>query len=434
MNDNSAYGNGNIPVSFADSILLDSAKDGKLSIEDVRKLYIEMEKNLLLERYTFPAKKSSDGYYHLWVADASKKGGRRQIKAKTIGELKDKAYQHEKGINGQASKTFKDVFEIVQSEKLRYVKDGEKRLSVMNTVGRSRSEYKRYFAGTAFERKFISDISKRDVEEVTLMNLERYDLKKKGFLSFRGILKSVFRLAFEEYWIPDNVYDRVDFKKYNDMLVRDIPIAERVHSDMEMERIMAFIHDKQKKRPNHIPSYALELQIAMGLRRGEVPPLMWSDIQNGAILISKEQLTVKKGEDNPKEFFAIVHHTKTWKDRKFPVTDEIQELLGRIHAVHERIGYGGGYLFPADNENGVITNNTIYNFYRRMCAKLNIPISRECVKGTHSFRRNAITQAVNKSGGNILMASQLFGNTPDVAENHYYAGLDLDEARTILEA
>ena len=113
---------------------------------------------------------------------------------------------------------------------------------------------------------------------------------------------------------------------------------------------------------------------------------------------------------------------------------EIQEWLDRIHAVHERIGYEGGYLFPADNENGVITNNTIYNFYRRMCAELKIPISRDCVKGTHSFRRNAITQTVNKSGGNILMASQLFGNTPDVAENHYYAGLDMDEARTILEA
>ena len=105
----------------------------------------------------------------------TKKGGRRQIKAKTIGELKEKAYQHEKGINGKALRTFRNVFEIVQQEKLRYVKDEEKRISVMNTVGRNRSEYKRYFDGTDFEKKFVTDISKRNVEEITLLNLERYD-------------------------------------------------------------------------------------------------------------------------------------------------------------------------------------------------------------------------------------------------------------------
>ena len=68
-----------------------------------------------------------------------------------------------------------------------------------------------------------------------------------------------------------------------------------------------------------------------------------------------------------------------------------------------------------------------------MCKKLDIQIDRECIKGTHSFRRNAITKAVNNSGGNIIMASMLFGNTPDVAEKNYYAGLDLDEAKKVLE-
>ncbi len=399
----------------------------------MRNLYFEMEKELLLRRYTFPTQPSSDGYYHLWVTDSGKKGGRRQLKAKTLNELKDKAYNHEKGINGQAGKTFKNVFEMVQQEKLRYVKDKEKRLSVMNTVNRNRSEYKRYFAGTDFENKLVTDISKRDIELFTLMTLERFSMKKKGFLSFRGILKSVFKLAYEEYWIADNVYDRVDFGKYKDMLLRPTPINERVHSDEDMERIMSFIHNKQLVSPDYLPAYAIELQILMGLRRGEVPPLTWSDIRKGCILISREQITVKKGENNPKEYFAIVNHTKTWKDRKFPITKEIQDLLDRIREVHKRIGYHGDYLFPADTDTGVITNNTIYNFYRRMCAKLDIPISRDRIKGTHSFRRNAITRAINNSGGNVLMASKLFGNTPDVAENHYYAGLDLDEAKAVLE-
>lgn len=31
------------------------------------------------------------------------------------------------------------------------------------------------------------------------------------------------------------------------------------------------------------------------------------------------------------------------------------------------------------------------------------------------------------------MAAQFFGHSPEVAKNHYYVGLDLDEARKILE-
>ncbi len=46
-------------------------------------------------------------------------------------------------------------------------------------------------------------------------------------------------------------------------------------------------------------------------------------------------------------------------------------------------------------------------------------------KGTHSFRRNAITDVVNASGGNIILASKLFGNSPEVAKKNYFTGIDM---------
>lgn len=329
---------------------------------------------------------------------------------------------------------FCDCFEIVVSEKLRYVKNGEKRLSIQNTVGKLRSEYRRYFEGTAFEQKYIDEITKKDVENICFANLERYELRKKAFLGMRGILKSVFVLAYGEYWTTDNVYMRVDFKKFNDMISAAVPVEMRVHSDDTIERIMDYIAEKHQKAPKYLPAYALELQIIMGLRRGEVPPLMWSDVKEDCILISKEQITVKKSDRNEKEYFCIVHHSKTYKDRKYPLTSDLQAFLDRLRAVHEKYGIKSPYLFPADSETGVITNNTVYEFYRRMCRALEIPISRDTVKGTHSFRRNAITKAVNSSGGNVLLASQLFGNSPEVAEANYYTGLDMAEAKEILEA
>ena len=92
------------------------------------------------------------------------------------------------------------------------------------------------------------------------------------------------------------------------------------------------------------------------------------------------------------------------------------------------------FLFPSDNKNGCITNATVYDFYYRMCKNLGIATGHEFTKGTHAFRRTRITEVANKSGGNLIMASQLFGNSPEVAKKHYYTGIDLQEAKRVLES
>ena len=62
-----------------------------------------------------------------------------------------------------------------------------------------------------------------------------------------------------------------------------------------------------------------------------------------------------------------------------------------------------------------------------------IEISREFTRGPHSFRRNGITRVCNASGGNIYLASVLYGNSPQSASKHYYTGINLSEAKALLE-
>ena len=62
------------------------------------------------------------------------------------------------------------------------------------------------------------------------------------------------------------------------------------------------------------------------------------------------------------------------------------------------------------------------------------PALLKLIKGTHSFRRNAITKVVNNTGGNVILASQLFGNSPDVALKHYFTKADEEKARKALES
>ncbi len=406
---------------------------GTLSFKDAQKIYAMKEREEILKGYSFPDHPSKDGYYRVYIKDATKKSGRRQLTGKTLDELKEKVYAFEKGISGKARKTFKDVFLITQEEKLKYVKNPEKVVSVQNTISRNRSEYKRFFEGTFIESRYLDAITKDELEKIVLLNLQRYDLRRKGLASMQSILKAIFSLGYEQYWIKDNIYSRLNFKKFSDMLVESVPVSERVHSNEEIEKMLEYIHEHQKSKPDYIPAWAMEMQILTGTRRGELPPLRWSDIHEEYIEIKRSQITVKK-DGSRKEYFQIVSHTKNYKNRNFPITDDLKIFLNRLVKMQDRFYPGAEFLFPTDTSNGVITNNVVYGFYRRMCKKLGIIQIPGIIKGTHSFRRNNITAVVNATNGNLVLASSLFGNTPDVAEKNYYTGTNLAVAKNALES
>lgn len=209
------------------------------------------------------------------------------------------------------------------------------------------------------------------------------------------------------------------------MLVESTNVKYRVHSDSELNAILDELHMKQLKNPKLSSAWALELQILMGARRGELPPLRWSDITQLGIEITQEQLTY--GNE-----FVIVSHTKTNRDRLFPLTQDIENFLMRLKSMHEKYYPNSMYLFPANTQNGVITNRAVYSVYRKICQKLNIAIQEDVIRGPHSFRRNAITSVVNSPNGNMELASSLFGNSPKVAKSNYFTGIDMNNAIEVL--
>ena len=329
---------------------------------------------------------------------------------------------------------FREAYEILQQRTGDLVKTHERRLSVSNSISRHWQTYNRFFTGTDFEKLHVDEITELDIENVCRMNLERYSLRKRAWQSMRTVIKQVMDLSFHRRWIRENTYLRCDFAQFRDMVLPDVPIAERAYSPEEMDRIMAFIAEKHRKAPSYLPAYALEMQILLGLRRGEVPPLRWSDIHDFWIGIEREQITLKpETGTGGRDTFHIVGHTKNGKERQFPITREVRDLLERLKEVHRLYYPGSEYLFPADSPEGVITNNTVYNFYRRMCRALEIPVCQDTVRGTHAFRRNAISRYVNLEGGSIEDAARLFGNSALVAEKHYFTGMDVERFRKVLD-
>ena len=150
------------------------------------------------------------------------------------------------------------MFEIVISEKLKFVKDPEKKLSRQNTISISRSNYNRYFDGTDFADMFIEAITKKDIEKIILYNLNRYSMRDRAFSNMVGILRMVFSFAYEEYLITDNTLSRVNLKKYRDLLAPNVDIEKRVHSQDELSMILDALHEYQIEKPEYTPAWALE--------------------------------------------------------------------------------------------------------------------------------------------------------------------------------
>lgn len=401
--------------------------------ENTRKMYLNFMNNMLLEKYTFPDHPSSDGYYHIHVKDETKKGGRKQIKAKTLETLRDKVLQFEKNSNRTNILTFKELFEIRWDNKLKYTKNNDKSISVRNTYGKDKQSYNRFIRDTFFEKLLLPEITKETIEELLLINCNRYDLKIKAFSNLRSLINVTLDYATKNNLISKNPMELVDSSKFKNMIEDSVPISERAYSDKEIVSIINALHEIQKKQPTYMAPYALELQIYMGCRRGEIPPLKWSDIyDNKTIFIYQEQLTVPKAGTGKKEYDIIVNHTKNYTNRHFPITSEISDLLTRLEKVHRDYNIKSDFLFPAPTVQGCIRNSRLYYAYRKACKECNIKTIPGIIKGTHSFRRNAITSVYNQTG-NLIGTSKLFGNSPEAIMKHYFTDMPMEDAIKALE-
>ncbi len=407
---------------------------GNVSFEDVQIIYMQKEQEQVLSNYTFPSHPGKDGIYRIYIEDTTKPTGRRQLSSSSLDGLKEKVYLAVKGKQRQLHRTFEEAYQAMNTERLELIKSKEKLASAQNTVGRMNCDFKRYMKDSDFCKLFISDITEFEIEALLKLNLKRYSLKKKAFMGLCSLVKQTFEFAVRNHWITNNPYLYVNLKKFENMLEPDTDIALRAYSEETLQNLMQLIHKHQIKYPKSIPAYAFELQLLIGLRRGEVAPLRWDEsITENGFLIEKELITRQKAGTGEKESFLIVNHTKTYENRIFPYTNETRYFLEKLKKIHDLYYPKSPYLFPAENENGCITNRAVYRFYRRCLKKLNIETDPAITMGPHSFRRNAITDTVNLSNGDTHLAAKLYGNSPRTVDKNYYTGIDYKKAAEVIQ-
>lgn len=407
--------------------------------EEMARERIVRDKILGSYNFTFPnGPCKSDGCYHLHLHNAEGKTISRTVKAKTIEELKDKIYKYHKDML-PSSLTFAEMFQQAQQDVFRYVKqDSDAYRSKLNSSNRRQQLFDRFISGTLWEKKKITTFTVQDIDDMILYNLQRYDLRTRALSSLKSIIRMTFDYAISHGCIKYNPYPDLDSRRYRDLLVPDAPVRERGYTEDELNRILNYLHQKEESDPRCTTSWALELVVICALRRGEVPPLRLEDIQWGrqpGLYLHRTLLEVRNTDSDNKIGYYPVEHTKTHKDRLYPMSDQLKEFLDRYLPIRNAHYPTSPFLFPArrwDNKNhrweegGMITDQTIPSFYSRMCTQLGIKRDSSCIRGTHAFRRNAITDTMVASGGNIDLTAQIFGNSPETIRKAYLLDMNYD--------
>lgn len=401
---------------------------GSGKVVDILKMIIKDE---LLSEYDFDTlKPDAKGVYRIWVKDPKAPSGKKRLYAKNIDNLKEKVYQHLKGVPGsKANQTFKYVFEEAQRYELTNTTP-ERQISRNNTVSRNNSFYKRYFDGTEFEKTPISLISVRMLDTFIRETMKKIKFTVSSRNALRTIINLVFKRAMYMEWIHENPAAKLIWKDYDRFLYATAPISKRAFTDSEISRMISADRERQKKDPAFITPYAHEFQTITAFRRGEICPLLWEDVdfERGTIYVHQELLDDRMNSHEQ----HIVDYTKTHKDREYPIADQEEAFLKKLYAVHEKYYPDSPFLFPADTPNGCISVQAVMGYHRRLCERLDIPMSNEYRRGPHAFRRTRITDIVNATGGNTMLAAQMYGNSPETIRKNYYTQDSIDKQRAAL--
>ena len=417
-------------VTSGDNVL-HRLMDKGLSTESVVQLLQMIEREEILKQYDFDSlKPDAKGQYRIWVSDPSAAKSKIRLYGKDLDTLREKVYRHIKNLPG-SNKAITFEYAFKQAQKFEEENTPvENLVSKRNTIDRSDSEYRRFVKDTAFESKLMKSIRVSDIDSFIRATFKKHSLGVSGRNSLRALINMTFKRAYFMGWIDENPAARIIWKDYNQFLKQSPDVKDRAYTDKELEILCNTARKIQLQDPAYIPAYAYEFQLITGTRRGEIPPLLWEDVnfENGTIYIHREQLIDRQNHSKQ----VIAEYTKTKKPRYYAIADMEEEFLKKLLNVHDTYYPDSPYLFPADTENGCITCAVVGEFHHDLCKALNIPVSKDLKRGPHAFRRTRITEVINSTNGNTVLAAQMFGNSPETIRKNYYTKDNIAKQREAL--
>ena len=279
-----------------------------------------------------------------------------KIVAKTSEEkIKEAFFDYVKDtINQSDAMTIQDLYFAWVDYKDGLVKAGSKKLCE-NTIARYKRDYKKYIEGTPFADKRITNINAIEVEKFLYSIIKKHNMTSNALENVFGYFNQMFLFGRKMSVIASNPMDLLskrDIKGFcNNTTKSD---EERIFKSEQMNMILEVVHERESEDDSYIQNYAIELATLTGMRVGEIASLAWEKVTDDYLIIDCSEHRIDY-LDKPCEY--TIGATKNGVVRKFPMTDELRELFGRINKVHLKYGITSEYVFA--NENGRVNSHTI---------------------------------------------------------------------------
>ena len=349
-----------------------------------------------LEQHEFKIWKGNDDKYRTYLPDEKK--GRRLLKRSNKSDIEDEIVNYYKLLEEKSQITFQKMY-----WKWRKVQD---ELVCENTTCKYDTDYIRFFKDTDFEKTVMEKLNEEDIKVFLCSTIKRKTLNKKAAKTLFGYINNVVKSTRVNKIIVDNPMEFLEAKQFYKYCTEvKKPIEKKIVSDKEMHLLYEQFNRDYQEQPEYIPTYAVEFATLTGFRVAEISALKWDSITDEYIIVDKSEKYNRK----TKEYY--IDKTKNQKERIFPLTTEIKDLLNRVKKAEMKSGYICEWVFA--NENGRIHAPIISSCTKNKCRQVGIT-----EKGIHAYRKT-VNSKMRCNGVSSVVAASLLGHSQEVNEEYY---------------
>ena len=291
------------------------------------------------------------------------------------------------------------------------------------TILRHKQRYERYIAHSKWIEYELKDISLSIIEDWANSLIKDFPkLTTQEWSNIRSILRGVFHLALVHEYVSENIIDKI--KLTSRTLAKKRNNARKKVFLLHEEFIILEECKKDFKDSGSFVPLAIQFNLFMGLRVGELLAIKWSDICDNKIHIQRQY--EKSIDAHGNHCYKVVEYTKTARsgqedssDRIIPIPEKAQEVLDVIKELSEK----SEYIFYQDGK--LITTSMLnHRLYKYQKIRGISPL-----KSSHALRRTYASK-LNYYGFNVKTIQSLLGHRN--VETTYKYIFDLEEKDSLL--
>lgn len=364
-----------------------------------------LKEQVAMKKHEFKIWQGKNGSWYTYLPEES---GRRLIKKSSEAKIKEAitSYYNRKSL------TFIEVYHEWRTYKDKMVDE--------NSIAKYETDERRYFLGDPFFKRridiFIEDELIVHIKEM----IDEMRLCKSAVKSLVGYIKNTFTFALRKGYIAKDPCAFITPKVFNKYVYESKrSMKTQVIDRNDMAALNDIFREDYRKQPWYMPTYAVELASLTGLRVGEISALRWDHVFSDYILIDLSEKYKRKAK------IFCIESTKNGKERKFPITNEVRELLERVRRAQEEYLGTSEWIFA--DENGRIHTHVISSCLKNKCKMLGIT-----ERGIHGLRKT-LNSTMRSNGVPSVVAASLLGNSVEVNDKYYtYDVASIEEKSRII--